>query len=103
MPVTRIDIPLDTLIASSQELLSPLVNEVQVLIAGNGRWDELNQLSLVFSRYGIPGQATGAVGVVGPTNMNYRRAISAVSFVSGLMSSMLSSAFESTPETPDGE
>ncbi|MBL8145945.1 MAG: heat-inducible transcription repressor HrcA [Anaerolineae bacterium] len=91
---------LNTILA---ELLSPLINEVQVLIAGNGRWDELNQLSLVFSRYGISGQATGAVGVVGPTNMNYHRAVSAVSFVSGLMSSMLSSAFEDTPETPPGE
>lgn len=79
------------------ELLSPLINDVQVLIAGNGRWDELNQLSMVFSRYGIPGQATGAVGVVGPTNMNYRRAVSAVSFMSGLMSSMLSTAFEGAP------
>ena len=88
---------LNTILA---ELLSPFVNDVQVLIAGNGRWDELNQLSMVFSRYGIPGQATGAVGVVGPTNMNYRRAISAVSFVSGLMSSMLATAFDTPPAPP---
>lgn len=91
---------LNTILA---ELLSPLVNDVQVLIAGNGRWDELNQLSMVFSRYGIPGQATGAVGVVGPTNMNYRRAISTVSFVSGLMSSMLASAFDSPLPAPPNE
>ncbi len=94
---------LNTILA---ELLSPFVNDVQVLIAGNGRWDELNQLSLIFSRYGVPGQATGAVGVVGPTNMNYRRAISAVSFVSNLMSSMLSAAFDAPPERsalPPGE
>ena len=86
------------------ELLSPLINDVQVLIAGNGRWDDLDQLSLVFSRYGIPGQATGAVGVVGPTNMNYRRAISAVGFVSSLMSSMLATAYDNPalpPPEPD--
>lgn len=91
---------LNTILA---ELLSPFINDVQVLIAGNGRWDELNQLSLVFSRYGISGQATGAVGVVGPTNMNYHRAVSAVSFMSGLMSSMLASAFDDPPPTPPAE
>lgn len=85
------------------ELLSPFVNDVQVLIAGNGRWEELNQLSLVFSRYGIAGQSTGAVGVVGPTNMNYRRAISAVSYVSNVMSSMLAAAFDSPPAPPASE
>ncbi|HYO87710.1 MAG TPA: heat-inducible transcriptional repressor HrcA [Candidatus Limnocylindrales bacterium] len=85
------------------ELLSPFVNDVQVLIAGNGRWEELNQLSLVFSRYGIAGQSTGAVGVVGPTNMNYRRAISAVSYVSNVMSSMLAAAFDSPPASPASE
>jgi len=29
---------------------------VQVVIAGDGRWEELNHLSMVLSRYGIPGQ-----------------------------------------------
>ncbi len=89
---------LNTILA---ELLSPFVNDVQVLIAGNGRWEELNQLSLVFSRYGIAGQSTGAVGVVGPTNMNYRRAVSAVSYVSNVMSSMLAAAFDNPPDAPD--
>ena len=89
---------LNTILA---ELLSPLINDVQVLIAGNGRWEELDQLSLVFSRYGIAGQSTGAVGVVGPTNMNYRRAISAVSYVSNVMSSMLAAAFDNMPVPPD--
>jgi heat-inducible transcriptional repressor len=91
---------LNTILA---ELLTPFINDVQVLIAGNGRWEELNQLSLVFSRYGIAGQSTGAVGVVGPTNMNYRRAISAVSYVSSVMSSMLAAAFESDPQPPETE
>ncbi len=79
------------------DVLTPLVNNVQVVIAGNGRWEELSHLSMVLSRYGIPGQISGAVGVLGPTRINYGRAISAVSYVSGLMTDMLTDAYESLP------
>jgi len=79
------------------DVLSPLVNNVQVVIAGNGRWDELSYLSMVISRYGIPGQASGAVGVLGSTRINYGRAISAVSFVSSLMTDMITDVYEGLP------
>lgn len=60
---------------------------------------------MILSRYGIPGQTSGAVGVVGPTNLNYDRAISAVNYISGIMSAMLTTAMdvrpsESQPDTP---
>ncbi|MEP7290913.1 MAG: heat-inducible transcriptional repressor HrcA [Chloroflexota bacterium] len=76
------------------DVLTPLVNNVQVVIAGNGRWEELSSLSMVISRYGIPGQISGAVGVLGPTRINYGRAISAVSYISGLMTDMLTDVYE---------
>lgn len=82
------------------DVLTPLVNNVQVVIAGNGRWEELSYLSMVLSRYGIPGQISGAVGVLGPTRINYGRAISAVSYVSTLMTDMLTNVYE---ELPPGE
>jgi heat-inducible transcriptional repressor len=64
-------------------------DEVQVFIAGEGRWEELNHLSMILSRYGIPGQVSGALGVIGPTHINYGRAISTVRYVSNLMTDML--------------
>ena len=76
------------------DVLTPLLNNVQVVIAGNGRWEELSHLSMVISRYGIAGQVSGAVGVLGPTNINYGRAISAVSYVSGLMTDMLTDVYD---------
>ena len=79
------------------DVLTPLVNSVQVVIAGNGRWEQLSHLSMVLSRYGIPGQISGAVGVLGPTRINYGRAISAVSYVSGLMTDMLTDVYENLP------
>jgi heat-inducible transcriptional repressor len=60
-----------------------------VIIAGDGRWNEVRHLSMVLSRYGVSGQATGALAVLGPTRMRYGRAISTIRYVAGLMSSLL--------------
>ena len=87
------------------ELLTPLVNNVRVVIAGEGRWEELRHLSMVISRYGIPGQASGAIGVIGPTNINYGRAIGTVKYVSNLMTDVIVNMYSDTdppakPEPP---
>ncbi len=85
------------------DVLTPLINSVQVVIAGNGRWEELSHLTVILSRYGVPGHASGAVGVLGPTHINYGRAISAVSYISGVMTSMLTNAYASLPAGEEGE
>jgi heat-inducible transcriptional repressor len=71
------------------ETLSPNVGGVQVIIGGEGRWEELSNCSMVLARYGVPGFATGALGVLGPTRMPYGRAISAVRLVAELMSDLV--------------
>ncbi len=71
------------------EMLDQNIGHVQVVIAGEGRWQEVRHLSMVLSRYGVMGQATGALAVLGPTRMRYGRAISAVRYVAGLMSNLL--------------
>ncbi|NPV57937.1 MAG: heat-inducible transcription repressor HrcA [Anaerolineae bacterium] len=65
-------------------------NGVQVLIGGEGNWEELKPFSVVLSQYGAPGLATGMLGVLGPMRMAYGRTISAVRFLSALLSDMLS-------------
>jgi heat-inducible transcriptional repressor len=44
---------------------------------------------MVLSRYGVPGLATGTLGVLGPIRMPYGRTISTVRFVSGLLSDLV--------------
>ncbi len=73
--------------------LGSSVGSVRVMIGGEGRFDELQACSLVLSRYGIAGLATGALGVLGPTRMLYGRAISAVRFVSGILSKLVYDVF----------
>lgn len=82
------------------DFLSPLMAEVQVVVAGEGRMDEVNQLSMVLSRYGVPGQLSGALGVVGPTHINYGRAISTVRHVSSIMTNMLVSLYHEEAGSP---
>ncbi len=65
------------------------VGGLQVLIGGEGEWDELRQCSMVIARYGVPGMATGTLGVLGPMRMSYARTIPTVRFVAGLLSDMV--------------
>lgn len=63
---------------------------VQVLIGGEGTWDELRQCSVVLARYGTPGLATGTLGVLGPMRLPYGRTISTMRFLSNLLSDLVS-------------
>jgi heat-inducible transcriptional repressor len=71
------------------EALDQHIGHVRVLIGGEGRWSEATHLSMVLSRYGVTGQMTGTLGVLGPTRMRYGRAISTVRYVATLMSNLL--------------
>lgn len=65
------------------------VGGLQVLIGGEGGWEELRQCSMVLARYGVPGLATGMLGVLGPMRMAYARTIPTVRFVAGLLSDLV--------------
>ena len=73
-------------------LLSNPVGGVQVVIGGEGNLQELKQCSVILSRYGVPGLATGTLGVLGPMRMPYDRTISTVRFMSNLLSGMVTDA-----------
>ena len=65
------------------------IGGLQVLIGGEGEWEELRQCSIVLARYGVPGLATGTLGVLGPMRMSYARTIPTVRFVAGLLSDLV--------------
>lgn len=62
---------------------------VQVLIGGEGTWEELRDWSMVLARYGAPGLATGTLGVLGPIRMPYGKTISTVRFVADVLSDLV--------------
>jgi heat-inducible transcriptional repressor len=65
------------------------IGGLQVLIGGEGVWEELRQCSMIIARYGVPGMATGTLGVLGPMRMSYAKTIPTVRFVAGLLSDMV--------------
>ena len=73
----------------ARTVLSTDLEGVQVLIGGEGTWEELRECSMVLARYGAPGLATGTLGVLGPMRMPYGRTISTVRFMAGLLSNLV--------------
>ncbi len=74
----------------SRTIMTEEVGGVQVLIGGEGTWDELRDCSVILTRYGIPDQLTGPIGVLGPMRMPYGHTISTVRFMAGLLSDLVS-------------
>jgi heat-inducible transcriptional repressor len=74
-----------------EAILAEVLNSsgVQVIIGGEGRWDELSECSVVLAPYGEVGRAVGALGVLGPMRMRYGRAISTVRYVADLLSDLI--------------
>jgi heat-inducible transcriptional repressor len=73
----------------SRTIMTENIGGVQVLIGGEGTWEELRECSMVLSRYGVAGLATGTLGVLGPIRMPYGRTISTVRFISSLLSNLV--------------
>jgi len=73
----------------ARTVLSTERGGVQVLIGGEGTWEELRECSMVLARYGAPGLATGTLGILGPMRMPYGRTISTVRFMAGLLSNLV--------------
>jgi len=78
---------LENLLAST--VMNSDVGGIQVLIGGEGTWEELRQCSVVLARYGDPATLTGSIGVLGPIRMPYDRTISTVRFVANVLSDLV--------------
>lgn len=65
--------------------------EVTIRIgAENNDVPEMNDCSIVTARYRVGDQASGTLGIIGPTRMNYNRVIPVLEFMSRAMSEILS-------------
>ncbi|MBM3926415.1 MAG: heat-inducible transcription repressor HrcA [SAR202 cluster bacterium] len=65
--------------------------KVSVHIGEENAEGPLKSFSVIICQYGIPDEASGVVGVVGPTRLAYSNVISGVKFLSGFMDEMMSS------------
>lgn len=63
---------------------------VQIFIGGENNWDAMKDVSMVVARYGQEGKVGGLLGVIGPTRMQYGRAIAVVRYMANVMNELLS-------------
>ncbi len=66
---------------------------VQIIIGGEGKWEDFSEVGIVLSRYGIEDEVTGAMGILGPARMTYSRAVSVIRYMSRLMSSFMNDLY----------
>ena len=57
----------------------------------------LRPYSVILARYGLRGEATGVIGTIGPTRMDYTRAIASVRYLAEFLSELLSALGEERP------
>lgn len=65
--------------------------DVAVIIGSENPVDGMRDCSFVGAKYRVNGRVAGTIGVVGPTRMDYRRAVSAVEFMANNLSELLTS------------
>ncbi|MDA1257061.1 MAG: heat-inducible transcriptional repressor HrcA [Chloroflexi bacterium] len=58
---------------------------------------EFDRCSVVVARYGVPSEASGVVGLIGPTRLAYRRAVPVVEAAAALLSSLVTDAYFGHP------
>jgi len=75
-------------------------HRVQVVIGKENKVEAFHNYSVVISKYGIPEEAAGTIGVVGPTRMPYAHTISTVGYLSSVLSGLVAGLYER--ETPSG-
>ena len=68
---------------------APEWGHMKVVIGEENRVTFLHPLSVVVCQYGLPGGGMGSISAIGPTRMEYSRAIAGVRFISSLMTDML--------------
>jgi heat-inducible transcriptional repressor len=69
-------------------------DELNVLIGKENLYRELENSSVIFSKYSIGGRDSGTLGIVGPTNIDYARLIPSLKYLTTIVGKLLTDAVE---------
>lgn len=70
---------------------------VHVIIGTENKAGAIQNFSVVISHYGIPDEAAGIIGVIGPTRMTYPDTISAIEYLSIILSTLIARLYGREP------
>ena len=63
-------------------------HRVQVIIGKENKTEAIHDYSVIIRRYGLPREAVGTIGVIGPTRMPYARTIATVDYLSSVLNGL---------------
>jgi len=66
------------------------IRKTKIIIGKESKLKEMQNCSLITSEYSIKGKAAGAIGILGPTRMDYPRMVSIAEYISDKLSEILS-------------
>jgi heat-inducible transcriptional repressor len=72
--------------------------KVQVIIGRENQARSIQDYSVILGRYGTSGQASGTIGIIGPTRMPYARAMATVSYLTLVLSRMVDELYTGHPQ-----
>lgn len=64
-------------------------DDVEVIIGAESQHEQMKPYSVVVARYGLPDHIMGVIGAVGPTRMDYSRAIASVRYMADFLNDLL--------------
>lgn len=66
---------------------------VQVIIGKENQTEAIQDYSVVISQYGLPDEAIGTIGLLGPTRMPYARAIPTIDYLSLVLGELVTNLY----------
>ncbi|MEE1322115.1 MAG: heat-inducible transcriptional repressor HrcA [Acutalibacteraceae bacterium] len=67
---------------------------LQVIIGRENMYRQLENSSMIISRYSIGGHDGGAIGIIGPTRLDYAKLIPSIEYLTDLLGQLLTDTFE---------
>ncbi len=77
-----------------ERALTSSKNPLEVIIGKENMYRQLENSSMIISRYSIKGHDGGVIGIIGPTRINYAKLIPSIEYLTDLVSKMLTDTFE---------
>ena len=76
------------------EVIRSANDDLSIRIGSENLFKQLEDSSVVVSRYSVNGDNSGAISVIGPTRMDYESVISSMRYLSDLLGRLITSALE---------
>ena len=77
-----------------ERALSNSKNPLEVIIGKENMYRQLENTSMIVARYNIQGKDGGAIGIIGPTRLDYAKLIPSVEYLTEIVGKLLTDTFE---------